>query len=134
MTDRARQLRNTDKRPVFDPLAEENRHYYDGRLLTFPSPLTLAARPSDDGPGGYGVSLRRVKGGAYQEERARAGRPGVRPSTNPVEAHRVVEEVVQRFEAHPDGPPSLGVMPSTVSKWEGLAASDTRVVTESVPV
>ena len=90
-------------------IAFSNRHYYDGRLLTFPSPLTLAARPSDDGPGGYGVSLRRVEGGAYQGERARAGRPGVRPSTNPVEAHRVVEEVVRRFEAHM-GVPSVGVI------------------------
>ncbi|MCZ0858587.1 DUF4011 domain-containing protein [Actinomyces israelii] len=90
-------------------IAFSNRHYYDGRLLTFPSPLTLAARPSDDGPGGYGVSLRRVEGGAYQGERARAGRPGVRSSTNPVEAHRVVEEVVRRFEAHM-GVPSVGVI------------------------
>ena len=91
-------------------IAFSNRHYYDGRLLTFPSPLTLAARPSDDGPGGYGICLRRVEGGAYQGERARAGRPGVRPSTNPVEAHQVVGEVVRRFEAHPEGAPSVGVI------------------------
>ena len=88
-------------------IAFSNRHYYDGGLLTFPSPLTLSDR-SDDGPDGYGVSLRRVDG-TYYREKARAGRPGVRPSTNPVEAHQVVEEVVRRFEAHPSVP-SVGVI------------------------
>ena len=91
-------------------IAFSNRHYYDGRLLTFPSPLTLAARPSDDGPGGYGICLRRVEGGAYYGDKVRVTHPGVRPSTNPVEARQIVEEVVRRFEAHPEGAPSLGVI------------------------
>ena len=88
-------------------IAFSNRHYYDGGLLTFPSPLTLSDR-SDDGPDGYGVSLRRVDG-TYYPEKARTGRPGVRPSTNPVEARQVVEDVVRRFEAHPSVP-SVGVI------------------------
>ena len=90
-------------------IAFSNRHYYDGGLLTFPSPLAMAGR-SDDGPDGYGVCLRRVEDGAYHEEKPRVRRPGVRPGTNPVEARQVVEEVVRRFEAHPEGVPSLGII------------------------
>ena len=90
-------------------IAFSNRHYYDGRLLSFPSPLAMAAR-SDDGPGGYGICLRRVEGGAYYGDKVRVTHPGVRPSTNPVEARQIVEEVVRRFEAHPEGAPSLGVI------------------------
>ena len=89
-------------------IAFSNRHYYDGGLLTFPSPLAMAGR-SDDGPDGYGVCLRRVEDGAYHEEKPRVRRPGVRPGTNPVEARQVVEEVVRRFEAHPSVP-SVGVI------------------------
>ena len=89
-------------------IAFSNRHYYDGGLLTFPSPLAMAGR-SDDGPDGYGVCLRRVEGGAYHEEKPRVRRPGVRPGTNPVEARQVVEDVVRRFEAHPSVP-SVGVI------------------------
>ena len=90
-------------------IAFSNRHYYDGGLLTFPSPLTLSDR-SDDGPDGYGVCLRRVEGGTYYGERTQIGRSGIRPGTNPVEARQVVEEVVRRFEAHPEGVPSLGII------------------------
>ena len=90
-------------------IAFSNRHYYDGRLLSFPSPLAMAAR-SDDGPGGYGICLRRVEGGAYYGDKVRVTHPGVRPSTNPVEARQIVEEVIRRFEAHPEGAPSLGVI------------------------
>ena len=90
-------------------IAFSNRHYYDGRLLSFPSPLAMAAR-SDDGPGGYGICLRRVEGGAYYGDKVRVTHPGVRPSTNPVEARQIVEEVVRRFEAHPEGAPSVGVI------------------------
>jgi len=90
-------------------IAFSNRHYYDGGLLTFPSPLTLSGR-SDDGPDGYGVCLRRVEGGTYYGERTQIGRSGIRPGTNPVEARQVVEEVVRRFEAAPEGAPSLGVI------------------------
>ena len=39
-------------------IAFANKHYYDGALLSFPSPIALAAGP-DDGPGGHGISLRR---------------------------------------------------------------------------
>ena len=88
-------------------IAFSNKRYYDGELLTFPSPLTLT--PPDDGPGGHGISLRRVKGRYYQAGRARK-RSGVVPSTNPIEAKQVVEEVRRRFEASADRMPSLGVI------------------------
>ena len=89
-------------------VAFSNRHYYDGRLLTFPSPLTMAAG-SDDGPGGHGISLRRVRGRYFRPE-DRARHPHVQPNTNPLEAKRVVEEVLRHIEACPDRLPSLGVI------------------------
>ena len=89
-------------------IAFSNRHYYDGALLSFPSPQAMAVRP-DDGPEGYGLSLRRV-GGTYYRPQARTRHPGIVPNTNPVEARQVVDEVIRRFEARPDGIPSLGVI------------------------
>ncbi|WP_269471634.1 DUF4011 domain-containing protein [Actinomyces viscosus] len=89
-------------------VAFSNRHYYGGALLTFPSPLTMSTGP-DDAPGGHGISLRRVAGSYFRPE-DRARRSKARPSTNPHEARRVVEEVLRHFEASPDRPPSLGVI------------------------
>lgn len=89
-------------------IAFSNRHYYDGALLSFPSPQAMAAR-SDDGPDGYGLSLRRV-GGTYYRPQARTRHPRIQPNTNPVEARQVVDEVIRRFEAHPQAVPSLGVI------------------------
>ena len=89
-------------------VAFSNRHYYDGKLLTFPSPLTMATG-SDDGPGGHGISLRRVHGRYFRSEDC-ARHPHVQPNTNPLEAKRVVEEVLRHFEASPDRLPSLGVI------------------------
>ena len=89
-------------------IAFSNRHYYDGALLSFPSPVALI-RP-DDGPGGHGISLRRVNGGRYYGSKARARYPGIQTNTNPVEARRVVDEVLRRFEASPDSVPSIGVV------------------------
>jgi len=88
-------------------IAFSNRHYYDGRLLSFPSPLVMAAAP-DDGPDGYGISLRRVNGTYYRAETAK--HRGIRPNTNPVEARQIVDEVSRRFEASPQATPSLGII------------------------
>ena len=89
-------------------VAFSNRHYYDGRLLTFPSPLTIVPG-SDVAPGGHGISLRRVRGRYFRPE-DRARHPHVQPNTNPLEAKRVVEEVLRHVEACPDRLPSLGVI------------------------
>ena len=89
-------------------VAFSNRHYYDGRLLTFPSPLTIVPG-SDAAPGGHGISLRRVRGRYFRPE-DRARRPHVQPNTNPLEAKRVVDEVLRHIEACPDRLPSLGVI------------------------
>lgn len=89
-------------------VAFSNRHYYDGKLLTFPSPLTMATG-SDDGPGGHGISLRRVHGRYFRPEDC-ARHPHVQPNTNPLEAKRVVDEVLRHFEASLDRLPSLGVI------------------------
>ena len=89
-------------------VAFSNRHYYDGKLRTFPSPLTMAAG-SDDGPGGHGISLRRVRGRYFRPE-DRARHPSASPNTNPHEAQRVVEEVLRHVEASPERFPSLGVI------------------------
>lgn len=89
-------------------VAFSNRHYYGGQLLTFPSPLTMTSGP-DDSPGGHGISLRRVQGRYFRPEDG-ARHPHVQPNTNPLEAKRVVDEVLRHFEAFPDRLPSLGVI------------------------
>ena len=89
-------------------VAFSNRHYYDGRLHTFPSPLTIAAG-ADDAPGGHGISLRRVRGRYFRPEDC-ARHSSASPNTNPLEAQRVVEEVLRHVEACPDRLPSLGVI------------------------
>ena len=89
-------------------VAFSNRHYYGGRLHTFPSPLTIAAG-ADDTPGGHGISLRRVRGRYFRPE-DRARHSSASPNTNPLEAQRVVEEVLRHVEACPDRLPSLGVI------------------------
>ncbi|MBN1421345.1 MAG: DUF3320 domain-containing protein [Planctomycetes bacterium] len=61
-------------------IAFSNAHYYDGKLLTFPS----AARESP----ALGVKWRPVEGGLYDRGKSRANR---------IEAEAVVEEVVRRL-------------------------------------
>ncbi|VEG28382.1 DUF3320 domain-containing protein [Actinomyces howellii] len=89
-------------------IAFSNTHYYEGSLMSFPSPLTVSG-PQQDGPGGHGICLRRVEG-HYVGTQERAKHPGLRAGTNPVEARQVVEEVVRRFEASPQAVPSLGII------------------------
>ena len=88
-------------------IAFSNKHYYHGALLSFPSPLALTG--PDDGPGGHGISLRRVNG-RYYGARARTRHPGIQTNTNPVEARQIVNEVLRRFEVSPDSVPSIGVV------------------------
>lgn len=75
-------------------IAFSNLHYYDGGLASFPAPVT----------GDTGVSLVRVDGHFH-----RSG-PRTTLRTNPVEAEAVVAEIRRRFDALPDGSPSLGVV------------------------
>ena len=75
-------------------IAFSNLHYYDGGLASFPAPVAPDT----------GVSLVRVDGHFH-----RSG-PRITLRTNPVEAEAVVAEIRRRFDASPDGPPSLGVV------------------------
>ncbi|WP_308492294.1 DUF4011 domain-containing protein [Microbacterium terrisoli] len=86
-------------------IAFSNDAYYNGALASFPTP-TFGT--SDDGPGGHGISLRRVQDGAY----TRAGSAGSSKlaQTNIPEAQEVVDEVVRRFTASMDASPSLGIV------------------------
>ncbi len=60
-------------------IAFSNSRYYDGRLLTFPSP----------NPSGMGVSWRPVPGGIYDKAKTR---------TNRAEAESLVKEVLKRLK------------------------------------
>lgn len=75
-------------------IAFSNLHYYDGGLASFPAPVVPDT----------GVSLVRVDGHFH-----RSG-PRITLRTNPVEAEAVVTEIRHRFDASPDGPPSVGVV------------------------
>ena len=75
-------------------IAFSNHHYYDGGLSSFPAP---------DAPDS-GVLLVRVDGHFHRSD------PRATLRTNPVEAEAVVAEIRRRFDASPDGPPSLGVV------------------------
>jgi len=68
-----------------------NRHYYDGRLLTFPSPLRE----------GMGVAWRHVPEGVYDKGRTR---------TNRREAEEVVAEIRRRLEDPARSSDSIGVV------------------------
>ncbi|WP_433784429.1 DUF4011 domain-containing protein [Actinomycetospora sp. CA-101289] len=81
-------------------IAFSNRHYYEGRLASFPAPARA----------GNGLAFRRVDG--------RFLRSGSRETlrTNPVEARAVVEEIVRRFATVVDDPPSIGVVTFNVQQ------------------
>ncbi|EMR00488.1 DUF4011 domain-containing protein [Paeniglutamicibacter gangotriensis] len=80
-------------------IAFSNKHYYDGKLSSFPSPRNGSAARE-----GYGISLIRVHGTFH-----RTGTAGVL-RTNPVEAGQIVEEIKKRFDASPATFPSIGVV------------------------
>ena len=83
-------------------IAFSNAHYYDGKLSSFPSPVTTGA---DRSITGHGISLVRVDGKFLRTGSGKLKR------TNPVEAEAVVEEIKQRFAAAPPGTvPSIGVV------------------------
>ncbi|MFL4475879.1 DUF4011 domain-containing protein [Paeniglutamicibacter sp. MACA_103] len=82
-------------------IAFSNKHYYGGKLSSFPSPRNRAARPGHDG---YGISLVRVEGTFH-----RTGANGML-RTNPVEAGHIVAEIKARFDASPGQIPSIGVV------------------------
>ncbi|MGE2718464.1 DUF3320 domain-containing protein [Mycolicibacterium celeriflavum] len=77
-----------------------NYHYYEGRLASFPAPLT----ESSSGVSGHGISLVRVNGHFERSGRGKTLR------TNRVEAERIVEDIKQRFWDSPHRAPSLGVI------------------------
>ncbi|WP_139194783.1 DUF4011 domain-containing protein [Arthrobacter sp. UCD-GKA] len=82
-------------------IAFSNKHYYAGKLSSFPSPRHGAARAGIEG---YGICLRRVQGTFH-----RTGAAGIL-RTNPVEAEHIVAEIKARFDASPEAVPSIGVV------------------------
>lgn len=82
---------------VEDLIAFSNRHYYDNKLSTLPSPGPVA---------GAGVSWRRVDG--------TFARGGAR--TNEVEADAIVEEICTRLKADPSAQESIGVVTFNVQQ------------------
>ena len=82
-------------------IAFSNKHYYDGKLSSFPSPRNGATHAGHDG---YGISLVRVNGTFHRSGAAEVLR------TNPVEAGAIVAEIKARFDASPTATPSIGVV------------------------
>ncbi len=71
-----------------------NYHYYDNRLFTFPSPVRESRT--------MGVSMRAIEDGVYDRGRT---------CTNPIEAERLVAEVVDRLTGYDDDSyQSIGVV------------------------
>ncbi|MFF5792422.1 DUF4011 domain-containing protein [Paeniglutamicibacter sp. NPDC012692] len=92
-------------------IAFSNRHYYGGKLSSFPSPRNGAVSngaesndAADAGSDGYGISLVRVDGAFH-----RSGPAGLL-RTNPIEGQRIVDEIKRRFDASPSAIPSIGVV------------------------
>lgn len=71
-------------------IAFSNHHFYDDRLYTFPGPQTEHRE---------GVGFEYVENGQYDRSRSR---------TNPIEAARVADLVIEHFDWHPER--SLGVV------------------------
>lgn len=82
-------------------IAFSNRFYYQNQLTSFPSP---SHGKVDGGPGGHGVSWRRIEGTFLRTGPAKTLR------TNRAEADAIVDEIIARFRATPDAVPSLGVV------------------------
>ncbi|BBX09940.1 DUF3320 domain-containing protein [Mycolicibacterium aichiense] len=77
-------------------IAFSNIHYYNGRLASFPAPLTPAT--------GHGISLVRVDGQFQRSGKGKTLR------TNQVEAERILADIRRRFAESPDKAPSIGVI------------------------
>ena len=77
-------------------IAFSNVQYYNGKLASFPAPLTPGS--------GHGISLVRVDGHFERSGKGKALR------TNQVEAERIVEDIRRRFAASSGVAPSLGVI------------------------
>ncbi|WP_154792608.1 DUF3320 domain-containing protein [Occultella kanbiaonis] len=92
-------------------IAFSNTHYYENRLSSFPAPNNGAASRDIDG---VGVSLVRVDGQFQRTGKGRLLR------TNPVEADAIVEEIARRFDAHPYGTPSIGVVTFNVQQRDHI--------------
>ena len=84
-----------------DLIAFSNHHFYDGRLVTFPS--------ADDGHGERGVIFDYVPGGKYRRRSER---------DNPLEARRVAERVIEHARRHPHK--SLGVVALNSAQQEQI--------------
>ncbi|QWW19011.1 DUF4011 domain-containing protein [Schaalia sp. 19OD2882] len=84
-------------------IAFSNARYYEGKLSSFPSPLSgTSAKP----PEGYGISLRRVEGEFLRSIPRGRSRRFFR--TNPIEADAIVAEIRSRFARTEN--PSIGVV------------------------
>lgn len=81
-------------------IAFSNHAFYEGKLITFPSPGT---------PDDRGVQLRYVPDGVWDRGKSR---------TNRAEARAVAETVVQQLEAHPER--SMGIVALNVSQKEAI--------------
>ena len=77
-------------------IAFSNIQYYNGKLASFPAPLTPGS--------GHGISLVRVDGHFERSGKGKTLR------TNRVEAERIVEDIRRRFAASPGTAPSVGVI------------------------
>jgi len=77
-------------------IAFSNVHYYNGKLASFPAPLTDSAD--------HGITLTRVDGQFLRHAKGKDQR------TNPVEAKYIVDDVRRRFASSPTQAPSLGVI------------------------
>ena len=86
-------------------IAFSNKSYYQGRLSSFPSPVTAERDP---GPTGFGISLRRVSGQFIRSVPRGQSRRFFR--TNSAEAEAIVDEIRRRFAQAGGSAPSLGVI------------------------
>ncbi|WP_205408227.1 DUF4011 domain-containing protein [Actinomyces mediterranea] len=84
-------------------IAFSNTRYYQGKLFSFPSPISGTVNHA---PEGFGVSMRRVNGHFLRSIPRGESRRLFR--TNPVEAQAIVDEIRHRFDRRPA--PSLGVV------------------------
>lgn len=90
-------------------IAFSNSRYYQGKLSSFPSPISgTTTRP----PEGFGVSMRRVNG-HFLRSIPRGGSRKLH-RTNPVEAEAIVDEIRDRFDR--GFSPSLGVVTFNVQQ------------------